>query len=600
MTPAFRWTMLWIAGSIALIAGALGSLTASFIDGQYLPANPDAFYHARRILDAVMHGMPVADFDARIHAPEGSWLTWPWGYDTLMARITGLFGPFANEAAANRVLMHIPVAASPVAAGLVVVLARQLALPLSLAALAVLGFALLPITFMTFSVGNIDHHYFEMLMMLGTLSAGLWFFAARERASVPAGLLLGLLLGLAMGIHNGLFILQIPVLATLVWRWLRAQPLPDRRQIWAFAAALMVGTLAVCVPSEPFRRGFFEFYTLSWFHLYISGCSAIVALLCSFARTRLMVGAMVVFVAMAALPIVATMRLASQFLAGDLELLNSVFEVLSPFKLWSLFGDRYSTGIYSWLLLLAVPSLAFNAWLAWRSREAALQFYAIAGVFTLALLLLQFRFNVFGVAAMVLTPLLAAKLAWQRWPEQRRVLTLACSAVFIAALAPTYPAWKMHWLLGSSDSYEYVRGVFPLFHRECAKQPGIVLASMDDGHWVRYHTDCSVIVDPFLLTPQHSAKVRQARALMAMTPEALLANDKLVSYVFVHHVAIMNLARADRAESPNLEQLRATQMRGLESRLLEPTPKLPAPFQMLWELKTPAGQVYARLYRIAR
>jgi len=162
MTPAFRWTMLWIAGSIALIAGALGSLTASFIDGQYLPANPDAFYHARRILDAVMHGMPVADFDARIHAPEGSWLTWPWGYDTLMARITGLFGPFANEAAANRVLMHIPVAASPVAAGLVVVLARQLALPLSLAALAVLGFALLGLAR---AAGGLPHGWIDNLCL---------------------------------------------------------------------------------------------------------------------------------------------------------------------------------------------------------------------------------------------------------------------------------------------------------------------------------------------------------------------------------------------------------------------------------------------------
>jgi hypothetical protein len=600
MTPAFRWTLLWLLGSMALLAGALGSITASFVDGQYLPSNPDAFYHARRILDAVMHGLPVADFDARIHAPEGSWLTWPWGYDTLMAWVTGSFGPFADEVAANRVLMHIPVATSPLAAGFMVILARQIALPLSLAALAVLAFALLPITFMSFSVGNIDHHYFEMLMMLGTLSAGMWFFVSRERASIPAGALLGLLLGLAMGIHNGLFILQIPVLATLVWRQLRAQPLPERRQIWAFAAALMIGTLAVCLPSEPLRRGFFEFYSLSWFHVYVSGCSAIVALLCSIERTRLAVGVLVAFAIVAALPIVGTMRHASQFLAGDLELLGSVFEVLSPFQLWRDFGDQYSTGIYSWLLVLAVPSLAFNAWLAWRSREPALQFFALAGVFTLALLLLQFRFNVFGVAAMVLTPLVAANFAWEKWPERRHVLTLACFVVFAAALAPTYRAWQMHWFLAGSDSYQNIRGVFPLFRQECIKHPGIVLASMDDGHWVRYHTDCSVIVNPFLLTPQHSAKVRQARALMAMTPEALLSKDKLVRYVFVHHPVEMHLARAGKAESPNLETLRATQMRGLEARLLDPSPKLPPQFQMLWELKTPAGQLYARLYKIAR
>lgn len=600
MTPAFRWTLLWLAGSVALIAGALGSITASYVDGQYLPSNPDAFYHARRILDAVLHGMPVADFDAHIHAPEGSWLTWPWGYDSLMARITGLFGPFADEAAANRILMHIPVAAAPVAAGLVLVVVRQLALPLSLALLAVLGVALLPITFMSFSVGNIDHHYFEMLMMLGTLSAGLWFFARRERASLPAGALLGLLLGLAMGIHNGLFILQIPVVATLAWRWLRVQPLPDRRQIWTFAAALLIGTLAVCLPSEPLQRGFLEYYTLSWFHVYVSACSAVIAVLLSFARTRLTVGATVGFAVLAALPILGTMGHAGHFLAGDLELLDTVFEVLSPFKLWALYGAQYSTGIYSWLLLLAVPSLAFNALLAWRSHESALQFYAITGAFTLALTLLQFRFNVFGIAALVITPLLAAKLACERWPGSERMVVLASFAVFVAAIGPTYPAWQTRWLLAGSDSYESIRGVFPLLKQECAKQPGIVLVPVDDGHYVRYHTDCSVIANPFLLTPQHSAKVRQAGELMAMAPDALLTNDKLVGYVLVHHIVRVNLARPGADESPNLESLRTTQMSGLAAGLLDPRAALPAQFQMLWELKTPAGQVYARLFKVAR
>ncbi|HEU4780378.1 MAG TPA: hypothetical protein VFS58_10905 [Steroidobacteraceae bacterium] len=600
MTPAFRWTLLWLVGSVALIAGALGSITASYVDGQYLPSNPDAFYHARRILDAVVHGMPVADFDAHIHAPEGSWLTWPWGYDTLMARITSLFGPFADEAAANRILMHIPVATAPVAAGLVVVIARQLALPLSLAVLAVLGVALLPITFMSFAVGNIDHHYFEMLMMLGTLSAGLWFFAPRVDASLPAGVLLGLLLGLAMGIHNGLFILQIPVVATLAWRWLRAQPLPERRQIWTFAAALVVGTLAVCLPSEPLQRGFFEYYTLSWFHVYVSACSAAVAVLCAFARSRLTLGVTVAFAVIAALPILGTMGHAGQFLAGDLELLSSVFEVLSPFKLWSLFGEQYSTGLYSWLLVLAVPSLAFNVWLAWASRDPASQFYSITGAFTLALTLLQFRFNVFGIAAMVITPLLAAKFACEKWPDRRRALVLACFAVFVAALGPTYPAWQTRWYLAGSDSYESIRGVFPLLKRECAKHPGIALVTVDDGHYLRYHTDCSVIANPFLLTPQHSAKVRQARELMAMTPEALLINDKLVGYVLVHHGVRVNLARPGIAESPNLENLRTARMSGFKASLLDPNPALPSQFQMLWELKTPAGQVYARLYKVAR
>ena len=123
MTPAFRWTLLWIAGSMVMVAGALAMFSASLIDHQYLPATADSFYHARRILDSVFSGNPVIQFDGRIHVPEGSWLVWPWGYDTVMARITSL-GPFANRDDANRVLMNIPPAAAPIAVALVVNIAR--------------------------------------------------------------------------------------------------------------------------------------------------------------------------------------------------------------------------------------------------------------------------------------------------------------------------------------------------------------------------------------------------------------------------------------------------------------------------------------------
>ena len=108
MTPAFRYTLLWLAGSMVMVCRALAMLSASLVDHQYLPSNADAFYHARRILDSVFSGNPVIQFDDRIHVPEGSWLAWPWGFDTVMARITSLFGPFANRDEANRVLMNIP------------------------------------------------------------------------------------------------------------------------------------------------------------------------------------------------------------------------------------------------------------------------------------------------------------------------------------------------------------------------------------------------------------------------------------------------------------------------------------------------------------
>ena len=51
------------------------------------------------------------EFDALIQHPEGSWISWPWGYDTAMATVVGWFGPFTSESAAAAVLLHLSVAA---------------------------------------------------------------------------------------------------------------------------------------------------------------------------------------------------------------------------------------------------------------------------------------------------------------------------------------------------------------------------------------------------------------------------------------------------------------------------------------------------------
>src|SRR6185503_13229467 len=201
-----------------------------------------------------------------------SWLCWPWGFDTIMATITGLFGPFADVDQANRILMNIPPVACALAVLLVIVIARQLALPLMQSLVLTLGVALLPVAFRAFSVGNVDHHFAEMLMTFATWAAGAWFVRSADQAGgrLAPAVVLGLVLGGAVAITNGLFVLQFPLCVYLALRWLRKQPLPGRRQMSCFAITLVLSTLFVCLRSEPFRRGFFEFYTLSVFHLYVS------------------------------------------------------------------------------------------------------------------------------------------------------------------------------------------------------------------------------------------------------------------------------------------------------------------------------------------
>ena len=598
MTPAFRYTLLWLAGSVLAGFAALAMLSGAYADGQFVPSNPDAFYHARRILDSLFSGNPVIQFDDRIHVPEGSWLVWPWGFDTLLTSITRLFGPYATEAEANRVLMKIPPAAITIAIGLVVIIARQLALPFLLTALFVLGFSALPLVYMQFAVGNVDHHFAELLWTVGTLSAGMWFFRA-GRLSYGAGITLGVVLGSALAIHNSLFILQIPIALTLGLFWLRGIPMPHRLQVIAFGASLLATTLLVCLPSEPWQRGFFEFFTLSWFHFYVSACVAVfAALLVLLERKPRNVVVVLASAAVAMLPIVGMLAFAGEFVSGQLDSIHGIMEAKSPYVLYAQYGPLSSTIFYSWLLWLTGPMLLLNIWWIVRRKDPTLQFVAISGAMGLALMQVQFRFSVFGDVPILLTPVLAVHYLCESRPELRRAAMAACIALFAVAFYPTFTNWKARYTLGGSEAYAYVRGIFPGLQQACAQHPGIVLGDIDTGHWVSYHTQCSVIADVFLLTPQHYAKRVESARLLGLSPAELLTAKPEVRYVLAHHSIQVELDQ-NGMETPNLDQMRL-HMQHVERDLLGPDANIPPQYKRLMQVNTPQGQVYARLYEIER
>lgn len=595
MTPAFRNTLLWVVGALIMVIMALMPLQAAHLNGEYLPAHADAFYHARRILDVLMTGQPVVQFDSRIHVPEGSWITWPWAFDSTMAWITSWFGPFATEAEANRVLMHIPVAAGVIFVGIVLMVAVQLEVSFVLRVLLVLGMAALPLVNSSFAVGNIDHHFAETLWTAMSLAAGLWF--VRRPDNLAPGICLGLVLATANGVHNSMFILQIPVAMFFALRWLRGEALPATRSTFAFALSLVLGTLIVCIPSQPWQQGFFEFYTLSWFHLYTAAATALFCvLLVRVQRSTRSIVVLGVTAALVLVPIVGILVLAATFLSGQSESLRYVAEVRSPYQLYAEFGSTLSTTQYSWLMWLSAPALVFNAIVAWHVRNATVQFFALLGIVGLAFLQLQFRYHVFGELALVATPLLAIHLAQQRWPLLSRRLALLALVGMVVAYVPTAASWSLRKTTAGQPGYKEFSGVFPVMREACAKRPGIVLGSIDAGHWVRYHTACSVIADVFLLTAQHTAKDMENRSLMAKTPAQLLAAPQPIRYVFAFHA----LAMDPRQPEPPLDSFRA-RMEALESSLLgEDLRGLPPQFHLLWEQRTPAGQIYARLFEIVR
>jgi hypothetical protein len=595
MSPSFRAALIWIVGSVVIVLFALMPLSAAWLNGEYLPSNADAFYHARRALDVAMTGQAVTQFDARIHVPEGSWINWPWAYDSALGWITRAFGPFASEAEANRVLLRIPVACAALFIAIVLGVARLLRFSATLTILLVLGMAALPVNFLSFAIGNIDHHFAEGMWTALSLLTGMWFFA---KPGIRSGVLLGLVLATAHGVHNSLFILQLPVAMLFLLRWLRQQPLPDVRSTIAFAASLLLLTVAISVPSQPWQRGFFEFYTLSWFHTYIAFCTGLFCVLTSsLRRTRVAPGILAAAAILAVLPIWNAIDMAQNFIRGETDVLSIVMEVQSPYVLDRMQqSEGFVSANYSLLIWLSLPATVFSLVLAWRSAEPRLQFFALGAAFGLALMQFQYRFHVFGELALVAVPLLAIHLAQQRWPQWSSRFAIGACAALLLLYIPTTQRWSLHWDPAGHVAYQEVATAFPVLRDACARRPGVVLTELDAGHWVSYHTTCSVIADVFLLTPQHARKAEEVRGLMrGESLEQVAAAPQNIRYVLVFH----GVELTPGTPEPDLEALRA-RMWPLEAGLLGQIDRIPQQYRLLWQRLTPAGQVYARLFEIAR
>jgi hypothetical protein len=86
---------------------------------------------------------------------------------------------------------------------------------------------------------------------------------------------------------------------------------------------------------------------------------------------------------------------------------------------------------------------------------------------------------------------------------------------------------------GGDVSYLLLRGIYLELGRDCAQAPGVVLAEHDNGHYITFHSNCSVIADNFILTPQHEQKLLLVEALMDGTFDQLLERAPYVRYLLV-------------------------------------------------------------------
>ena len=126
MSDDFRLALIWLAGGTIATFAALAWLPAVFINGEVVLTGHDSFYHGRRILDAVSAPLSLAQFDARIEAPEGAWIPWPWGFDMAMAAIARAVTALAPVDDPLEVLVYVPSLWTFVNAALVLAIARTL------------------------------------------------------------------------------------------------------------------------------------------------------------------------------------------------------------------------------------------------------------------------------------------------------------------------------------------------------------------------------------------------------------------------------------------------------------------------------------------
>lgn len=524
---------LWLLTSLLGILLCLQELPGTLAHGQFFPADHDSYYHATRVETALRDGGGVTQFDQRLHAPDGSWVPWPWGYDTLLLGIAraGIALGIANDP--MTVLAFVAPLWLLLNQALLLGIARQLGLGFPLQALLLSFNALLLINRGLHRIGMLDHHFVEYSVVLATLWAGLRW--ARAPDSRREAILLGVVLGIAPALHNSLFVLQLPVLLGLGIARL-AQRAPARAATAAFAATLTGLTALGLLPSEPFRAGEFAFYLHSGFQLYVAATTAALAMALSLMRRGVPQALLIAAGAgLLALPLLGQLSGGGQFLAADFYQLASMSETRSPLAMLAAGDHAVVLELYSGLILLLPASLLLLVWACTERRDTASGFLLVFTLFGSGLLLFQYRLAYFGSFALLLPLCVAAQQLVQRiTAAQGRALVAGLVGIALLALWPSYhhPGPRTTALSGDGSLSTGLLH-FANLREACAAAPGTVLADNNDGHYITYFSNCAVIANNFIISSTDEAKLAEVTRLMRSEPGSVLAARPDVRYLLV-------------------------------------------------------------------
>ena len=282
----------------------------------------------------------------------------------------------------------------------------------------------------------------------------------------------------------------------------------------------------------------FEFYTLSWFHLYVAAGSAATVLAFSvLARSRRNVALLAVHGAALVLPLAQQIVLAGAFLGGTVTRLEPSSRCTRLADGITDRGRMTLSQVYSLLCGWRQLAAVYCAWRGWRERATARVLFWICCLFGLALMLTQLRMHYFGSFVMYL-PWLSLRSFIERRPERRKLVMLsAVTAVPARVLAcRPLPAGVCRCRSPGYANFRALRPILEDLRKACAQDPGIVLADNDAGHYIRYYTDCSVIANNFLLTRQHEQKIKQIDYLTSVPATALPGIAPFVRYILLRPI----------------------------------------------------------------
>jgi len=551
-------------------------IEASLINGEYHPWGYDSFYVATLVRETVEKYPTTIQFDDHLYPLDGpAPVTFTWAFTLLLASIVVLVQVFIPDLPTSAILAYIPPFWGAVNCLVFIALCRKAGLRSFTLALAAAGFALAPYTRDLHMIGNVDHHFMELFFIL-TIMFG--FFNWIERpASTRRAVFAGTVLGLSVAFHFALFVMYLPIALFLLITWII-----DRMELGvtapAFLSAVLVATLVAVLPSAYFPVREFEYFKLGWFHLYWAAifCAAVFFL----HRRRyspLNLAILGGFLIIAAVPLAHNLLHGTSFLAAELPGFDQIEETRSLFvylfsgdyKLVKQVYEYYSGLVYAvpFVLILLVRQVRLTP-------RPELIYTLCAFLLGAVFMFLQLRFK-YHASYVLLLPIL---LLFQQYAAEIRYSKVLVVVAFVILYAGPVSKLAIAQSPGGEPGYRSLLPFLEVIARQCERHPGVLLAHPDEGHYLRYHTNCKIVSGNMLATPRDFEYRALAFKMLGMSVPDLVREYPWVDYIYVR----LEVGRGDNFDPEYLRKLN----RGAREELLLDN-NIPAGTKSLGSAATP-------------